>query len=196
MEVSDYDPMIVWFDNVLDVSFCRRCIRKFNKDKEHQRDGHTFGGYTPEVKQSKDLFLSDLDDWKSEDKVFFDNLAKHLGKYQEYVWDNFNIRLYTNQDSGYQIQKTVPGGFYHWHHDGHFRSPGDGRIITYLWYLNSCQDGETEFSCGERVEPRLGRLLLFPATWDRLHRGTPPKTVKYVCTGWLYENRSNDAPTE
>ena len=100
----------------------------------------------------------------------------------------------TIDDSGYQIQKTVPDGFYHWHHDGHFKGEGEGRLLTYLWYLNSCQEGETEFSCGESVEPKRGRLLLFPSTWDRVHRGTPPKTVKYVCTGWIYETRKDGPP--
>ena len=197
INISEYDPMIVWWDNVLDVNFCRRCIRKFNNDEANQLDGHTFGGYRPEIKQSKDLAISKHAHWKEEDAKLFVTLGEYLTHYSKYCNENFGMTVYANQDSGYQIQKTVPGGFYHWHHDGHFRGKGDARVLTYIWYLNTCQKGNTEFSCGESIEPKLGRLLLFPSTWDRIHRGTPPETVKYICTGWMYENTNYDeTPTE
>ena len=55
-------------------------------------------------------------------------------------------------------------------------------------YLNDViEDGYTEFEFGLKVQPRVGKILLFPATWQYLHRGYPPKSeTKYLCTGWLY----------
>ena len=35
MEVSEFDPHIVWFNNALTVDFCKKVIRKFNED-EHR----------------------------------------------------------------------------------------------------------------------------------------------------------------
>ena len=34
-------------------------------------------------------------------------------------------------DTGHQIQRTSPGGFYDWHHDG-----CDTRQLTFIFYLN------------------------------------------------------------
>ena len=86
-------------------------------------------------------------------------------------------------DTGYQIQKTQPGDYYIWHHD-----QTTSRLVTFIWYLNDVKDdGYTEFIDGTRIQPEAGKLIIFPATWDFLHRGVSPKTeTKYICTGWVH----------
>ena len=86
-------------------------------------------------------------------------------------------------DTGYQIQKTQPGDYYIWHHD-----QTTSRLVTFIWYLNDVKDdGYTEFIDGTRIQPEAGKLIIFPATWDFLHRGVSPKTeIKYICTGWVH----------
>ena len=95
-------------------------------------------------------------------------------------------------DSGYQIQETKPHEFYDWHTDSSIKqrqlNEVSVRNLTYLWYLNTVdQGGETEFYDGTKISPERGKLLLFPATWTFYHRGRPPlgNKNKYVCTGWL-----------
>ena len=196
MEVSEFDPAIVWFDDALDVQFCKKVIRKFNKD-DRVRDGVTFDGYQPEVKQSTDLHISTHEEWKEEDNVFFESLTTRLQEYAKYCNDELGIYPRLDLDTGYQMQKTKPGGFYTWHDDFLAYNTNQYRTVTYIWYLNSPREGHTEFSCGESIKPKTGRLLLFPATWDRVHRGTPPQTVKYICTGWMHKNQENGTtPTE
>jgi len=188
MEVSDFDPTIVWFDNDLEKDFCKEVIKKFNKD-DRSNNGVTAGGYTPDIKQSLDLQISHLEDWKKEDTVFFESLNRRLIEYSGYLNDELGVSCTIDIDTGYQLQKTVPGGFYHWHHDFMSEASYRWRTVTYIWYLNTPREGQTEFSCGEVIKPETGKLVLFPATWDRSHRGTPPKTNKYLCTGWTYYNR-------
>ena len=57
-----------------------------------------------------------------------------------------------------------------------------------IWYLNDVKDGGyTEFIDGTRIQPEAGKLIIFPSTWDFLHRGVSPKTeTKYLCTGWVH----------
>jgi hypothetical protein len=64
------------------------------------------------------------------------------------------------------------------------------RVITFLWYLNTIEEGgETEFWNTYKVKPETGKLLLFPATWTYPHRGMMPiSDNKYIITGWLYLN--------
>ena len=188
MEVSDFDPQIVWFDDALDKDFCKKVIKKFNKD-ERKLDGVTASGYDPGVKQSIDLLISELKDWKTEDDVFFKSLASGLQEYSNYLQEEFGIYCPLDMDTGYQIQKTKPGGFYAWHNDFAANSSWNWRTVTYIWYLNTPREGHTEFSCGESIKPETGKLVLFPSTWDRVHRGTPPKTIKYLCTGWMFSNQ-------
>ena len=58
-----------------------------------------------------------------------------------------------------------------------------------MWYLNTIEekdDGYTEFIDGTKIQPVVGRLIFFPATWTFLHRGYPPKVKKYLCNGWMH----------
>ncbi len=168
--------------NVLDEDFCKHCIDKFNKD-DKRYEGVVHGGVYPDVKRSTDLTISDNDNWKEEDNIFCTTLTSSLDEYLRWLPDHHREVIPFPQDTGYQIQRTDPGGFYHWHHD-QWRN----RRITFIWYLNDIvEDGYTEFSTGYKVQPETGKLLMFPALWPWVHRGFPPKSeVKYICTGWLY----------
>ncbi len=59
-----------------------------------------------------------------------------------------------------------------------------GTVITIL----DEDDGYTEFLDGTKIQPKVGRFLLFPSCWTFYHRGFPPKKDKYICTGWIYQN--------
>lgn len=202
---------LIWiYDNSLSSEFCKKVISKFESDSKKTPG---VAGYLerPEVKRSTDISFSSFDDWKEYDKVFCDSINEALPKYMNYVdsliesTPKFNPYEYTTKlsemiysnelyDTGYQLQRTEPGDFYDWHNDAMFEynsTTSDAahlRVITFIWYLNDIiHDGYTQFLNGERVQPKEGRLVMFPATWDMFHRGYPPKSeTKYICTGWLY----------
>lgn len=192
------DPLIWVKENVLTSEFCRSVIYKFEED-DRKNEGKL--GFPAKVdlskKQSTDLNISRLSNWKEEDIVFRDSLSTNLACFYDEVKERAKGVLAPNMgknasliDSGYQIQRTVPGGFYKWHADDNI-SPPYIRYLTYIWYLNDVQDGGyTEFSTGVKIQPEEGKLLIFPATWTYVHQGYPPRTeTKYISTGWLsYRN--------
>jgi len=192
MKLSDY----IWIKhNALTPEFCAHVINKFNDD-ERSILGKTGSGYVPDVKQSTDLLISAYEEWSEEDEVFFKSLNTSFDEYidslpgQDQYYNEFKRPV---EDTGYQIQRTEPGGFYVWHHDGmpkyHNKKLGV-RTATFIWYLNDVvEDGYTEFIDGTKVQPETGKLLVFPATWQYEHRGYPPKSeVKYLVTGWMYSD--------
>lgn len=86
-----------------------------------------------------------------------------------------------------RIQKTLPGEGYHvWH----FESCGADkaqRITAWMIYLNDVDEGgETEFLYQhKRIEPKAGRLVVWPTAYTHIHRGNPPlKGEKYILTSW------------
>ncbi len=183
MNLDDF----IWIsEDKLSEDFCEHCIEKFNKDPSRYQGQIGMGEVKLEIKQSIDLTISDpntVSNWKEEDKIFFDSLHNALKLYKEYVPEEMRKAVLNNntQDCGYQIQRTEPGGFYHWHQD-----QIDNRKLTYIWYLNDVvEDGYTEFITGKRVQPKRGRMMIFPALWPWVHRGYPPKSeIKYIVTGW------------
>ena len=171
--------------DALPKSFCNNVIEKFEQD-DRKRQGQVGSGVHLEIKRSSDLSITELEDWKSYDQAFFRCLNTQLKKYirflpEEYV--KYSALNELGNDTGYQIQRTQPGDYYIWHHD-----QTKTRLVTFIWYLNDVKDGGyTEFIDGTRIQPEAGKLIIFPSTWDFLHRGVSPKTeTKYLCTGWVH----------
>ena len=177
------DELIYVAEDKLDKDFCKHCIEKFNKDEDRYQ-GVVGSGENLEMKQSIDLRISNNDNWKEEDNIFYTSFKDTLQSYKEWLSHPFPDDCLRGriEDTGYQIQETKPGGFYKWHQDGM-----DSRILTIIWYLNDInEDGYTEFYTGLKIKPEVGKILMFPALWPWVHRGYPPKSeTKYICTGWI-----------
>ena len=184
---------ILEIDDVLPRDFCEDVISRFEID-ERKTMGSTINGVNEKVKKSVDLeivlFPKEWDDVL--DKVG-NCVNSAIDKYKEHLIEN---ALDRNGAIGKtingctiglpQIQKTEKNGFYGWHHDGHLN-----RIFTYIFYLNDVEEGTggtTEFLCGKIVQPKAGKLVIFPATLTYIHRGTKLKEgVKYIMTNFIYK---------
>ena len=179
------DDLVYVVKNQLDKDFCEHCIEKFKTD-DNKYQGRIGRGVDLNTKKSMDLYISDNEDWKEEDNTFFESLSKNLDSYREWVPDPYQyyVMNYPSEDTGYQMQETQPGGFYHWHHD-----QLETRRLTFIWYLNDIEeDGYTEFNSGLKIQPETGKLVIFPGLWPWVHRGVAPKSEdKYICTGWIRE---------
>ena len=187
------DPFIVEVINSLDPAFCQHAIDKFEQD-EDKGIGESANG-DDQVKKSTDLHItSKPQEWGEEDKVFFSALGQGIQTYNRAMVERFPatpVSVYSGldnmiTDSGYQIQRTEVGEYFHWHSDSLFES-GTSRVLAYIWYLNDVgSGGETEFINGAKITPEQGKLVLFPTTWTYVHRGVSPVSgTKYICTGWV-----------
>ena len=62
------------------------------------------------------------------------------------------------------------------------------RMIAMLFYLNDVDGGETEFISGKKIIPSTGKLVMFPSSWNFIHRGvTPNKGKKYIISAYLHQ---------
>ena len=184
----------IWMkDKSLSKSFCKKMIEKFDKSKDKHDGLVGTGRVDTNIKRTRDLSISDLKEWKKEDEYLFQALKKGLDEYAAMCQahhHNLTLSEDVHQllDTGYMIQKYEPGGFYDWHNDWTM-TDGSSRIYTYIWYLNTIKKkdgGYTQFIDGITVQPKVGRLVIFPALWTYLHRAFPPQVPKYICTGWVY----------
>ena len=192
------DPYIWYKDKVLSEEKCKEIIERFDSSSKSGQ-GMTGLGLDLSVKNSTDLHISDLEDWKDIDEIFHQLISKCMKDYYNHLTENIVHEYFTTgkrmyippridvTDTGYQIQKTEPGKGYVWHHDGQF-DQFKTRELTYILYLNDVDEGWTQFYNGNQVSPRAGRVIIFPATWTYIHQGYPPKQTKYLMTGWLHAN--------
>ena len=85
------------------------------------------------------------------------------------------------------LQKTCPyEGFHDWHCEN---MKWNNKSIAWMIYLNDVEEGgETEFLYQQKkFKPIKNTALLWPGSWDHLHRGNPPISGdKYILTGWYH----------
>lgn len=108
--------------------------------------------------------------------------------YRLYKEEFFQIESANITFAEAKIQRTpIRGGFHEWHCE-----TGDvetiERCLVWMIYLNDIpeNEGETEFLWQKmRVQPKAGRLVIWPAFFTHVHRGNPVYThSKYIATGW------------
>ncbi len=171
----------------LPADLCREAVRRFEDRPDQQLPGRIgqAGEEAPEVKRSTDLRISGREDWRDIDRALSQQLVATFNKFAlEFPFFATN----SFKDIGYNLQRTLPGEYYHWHVD---TGPGAflDRQLVAIWYLNDVPGpgGETEFPLQDvMVRPTQGTLLLFPPFWTHVHRGvTLQQGVKYIATTWI-----------
>jgi len=170
----------------LSPAFCDEVIERFEAHPEQQYAGRIgqLQVAEPGVKSTTDLVVSNKEDWKDVDRMFFRSLAVAMQEFRE----TFPYFKGPFKDIGYQIQRYRAGEFYHWHIDGGSHGFSQRQLVA-LWYLNDVAGpgGETQFLYQDvSIRPRHGKLILFPPFWTHEHRAAElQEGVKYIATTWV-----------
>ena len=186
--ITEVEPNTFIFEkqNALPLDICQEMIRRFEEDTENQYQGRIGQTFTADqsMKRSTDLVTSGKENWKDLDTELFRSLGNAIKEFRE-TYPFFKGPF---KDSGYAIQRTNPGEFYHWHIDGGSHEFSQRQLVA-VWYLNDVTGpgGETEFSYQDvQIKPQAGKLLLFPPFWTHEHRGATLKQgKKYIATTWV-----------
>ena len=172
--------------HALPDAFCDEVVQRFEAQPEHQRAGviGQTGDLQTSIKRTTDLVVSDKPEWKDIDQVFFRCMGAALREFRE----TFPYFKGPFKDLGYQVQRYLPGEFYHWHIDGGSHQFSQRQLVA-LWYLNDVPGpgGETQFLYQQlSVRPEKGKLILFPPFWTHEHRAAELREgVKYIATTWV-----------
>eukprot|EP00607_Mallomonas_marina_P010977 CAMPEP_0182424242 /NCGR_PEP_ID=MMETSP1167-20130531/10416_1 /TAXON_ID=2988 /ORGANISM="Mallomonas Sp, Strain CCMP3275" /LENGTH=203 /DNA_ID=CAMNT_0024603889 /DNA_START=318 /DNA_END=929 /DNA_ORIENTATION=- len=93
--------------------------------------------------------------------------------------EGFRLKRYLNDDTE----------FHDYHIDGFHDQPGfPVRIIAVLIYFNNVSEGgETVFlQQGKKIEPRCGRVVMFPTSYTHVHGGRKPiSDHKYIAATFI-----------
>ena len=182
----NYKPVkfsdFIWTEkNSVSKKFCDSAIDKFESSSELS-DGVVGGGYLPDIKKTKDLYITAGSKY---DLYLRDKVNSSIEKYFNHCRSfHPECSLPTEDQLGFDevwiMQKYNPNGYYKFHSDA-----DDVRLLSFIWYLNTLDDGHTEFIDGTKIKPEQGKLLIFPSNWNYIHCGNQPSSVKYIIVGWL-----------
>ena len=102
MKLNDF----IWIKrNALSEEFCQHCIEKFEKD-DNKHQGLVRSGVCLDTKVSTDLQISESDNWKEEDNIFFESLTSNIEPYLEDVPYASEV-IQSPKDTGYQIYSWI-----------------------------------------------------------------------------------------
>jgi len=176
--IDVYDRSIFEMRNVFTPEECLLFIDYFeqNQNKKHG-EILTPGGFEVnyKLKRTIDVVIGDINH-----KLFTLMIEKIKQVYREYVkhLNDINrecgLRLFSmSKFQSSRIQRTDKGGYFAWHSDYNI-DPNENRLAGIIIYLNDIDEengGSTEFNSGRKVQPEVGKVLVFPTSDIHLHRG-------------------------
>lgn len=158
-------------------------------------EGKSMAGVDRTVKNSTDMQLSrEMGEgfyslgWY-EDEIQF-GITKALNNYVN-QYEGLAGLSWPLEDTGFQVQRYDEGhGFYVEHIDGGPFGATKERFLVVLLYLNDVEvGGATNFTKHNlRVQPKSGRILIFPVHWLYPHKGEIPlSSHKTILTTFIQQ---------
>ena len=118
---------------------------------------------------------------------------KHEEVYQEFKeigLTDISMEVIGNAENmiseGKRLHKKFEGknaGFKKWHYEHGSNSEMSQRVLVWAFYLNDAPG--TDFMFYPNVSGKEGRCVIFPASFNYIHRSSPNKGIKYIVTGWI-----------
>jgi len=181
----DLCDFICVYDDVLDSDTCKFLINFYesHKDLQERVDNDKKPNFTQinltqnasisdQINQTHNLLISKTLEYRNQYYEIFDKRVFP----ESHAFEQFRIKKYHND--GNDLFDT--------HVDVQDYSSAR-RFLTFMWYLNDVDEGGKTIFYKFNVQPKIGRLLVFPPLWMFPHKGEPPiSNEKYILHTYLH----------
>ena len=178
------DNFIQVYDDVIGVDLCKQLIAMF-EECEHQHENISLQGH----RSFTQITLQNHDDWKPFSEALQPVFFQYVSKYckdanvtdtmfpEKFAFEQFRLKRYLPNDFD-QFKDHVDVGNYN----------SARRFLVFFLYLDDNEAGHTTFPQWDiAVQPKAGRILMFPPMWTHLHAGTKPiEKPKYIIGSYLH----------
>ena len=185
-------------ENFIPKELCDDIIQRFENEprKEQSLIGSGTGPVLDlEQKNSVHIYMENMKDCNHISNEIHSKLNDALNVYKREFCNYFkrynenpnfiNHTLFSYRPfeiCDFDVQRVTPKSHQRWHSDEDINYAHT--CIIYLNDLEIKDGGATEFACGRKVQPKAGKLLLFPAVWSNVHRGSFVHKPKYMITAY------------
>lgn len=165
------DYIHVW-DGAFNPTSCSNMIKWFS-EREDSAELHDTEGYKFKQLNVNSRTVSIANE-------FCDALDVLAAEYFEIQGLSEYIPSYAYEEV--RVKKYEPDGSHFDLHVDVMNHASAKRFLIFILYLNDLDDGYTDFpTLGVKVQPKAGRVVAFPPTWQYPHRGLPVKDQpKYI----------------
>jgi hypothetical protein len=181
------------YDNYITKEECNKGIEIFeNQHKFNNTINRIAFEKAPILEKQDQQFFANggnIDIWWEDLKSMIVNFDLALNHYLNKTGAKEAYGIPSFHYTTLKIQKTLPTEGYHtWHVEHNEGYNNEPRAFVFSIYLNDVEEGgETEFlHFSKRVQPKTGRIVIWPAGFPYVHRGNPPLSgEKYILTSWM-----------
>ena len=187
MNLNFSPSFIEVYDNALPKNECDILISEF--DKFNKVKGSVLSNsikiVDTKVKDSIELESCSFLQPTKYSSILSTRLVICLDKYKKKYSDIFGNYVSSIAPSyGYTFKKFEKGGgFKRWHYEHGPNDAQNKRVLVWTFYLNNAAG--TDFMFYPTVAGKEGRCVIFPASFNYMHRSAPNKSIKYIATGWI-----------
>jgi len=177
------------YDKALSSKECKILISQFeNHPKKTEGMVYTNGvrTFNRDVKDSLEIDDPSFSDPTIMTSIISTSLNKCFAKYRKkHSTLNDQVFSHLKFDNFYTFKKFEGknGGFKKWHHEHGMNDVTSKRVLVWAFYLNDCSG--TDFMYYPNVSGKKGRCVIFPASFNYMHKSAPNKGVKYYVSGWI-----------
>ena len=194
---EEYKEFIGIYDESVPVELCNEFVESYETAKENStiidmsaenetqyREDHL----PPLAKKDEVSFVAPLFSTiypRAPVNAYWNFLHKCFKLYAKKYEILFDGTIYNDVFKIHKVRKSE--GYHSWHYEKMSAANLD-RLIVFMTYLEAPKKGgETEFlHQGLRIEPIVGRTLIWPAGFTHVHRGNPPLDgEKMYVDGWF-----------
>ena len=184
MELND---LVKVYDNVLDHDTCKSWIEYFESSDEKEKEYNDGYPNWHRLWVDYDYPKEDMDEkLKQYTDIYFKDITKHFEHLTGYGYYPYtaNVEYYVEQ---WKIKRYTPGLDERFDtHVDHINPSTSERFLSFIFYLNDVKEGgETAFE-HRKIQPKEGRLIVFPPMWMFPHAGNSPiSNTKYIMSTYL-----------
>ncbi len=197
---EEYKDFIGIYDDSVPVELCNEFVKNWEEAKKNRtiidlsKKNEAGNIQNPPSSTRKDevAFVKPLSSTiypKPPVDAYFKFLQKCFECYIKKYGIEYDGFVFNDVFKIHKVRKSE--GYHKWHYERFDYSSMD-RLMTYMTYLEvPKKGGETEFLHQSlRIEPIVGRTLIWPVGYTHQHRGNPPLDgEKMYITGWFTGER-------
>ena len=188
MNLNFSPSFIEIYDKALSSNECNILISQFEKHPT-KKEGKIFqNGVRTIDKDVKDSFEIDSPSFSEPTvitSIISTSLNKCMDRYRKKysMLNNYMGRYKANDVYTFKKFEGNDGGYKCWHHEHGANDIMSKRVFVWGFYLNNAPG--TEFMFYPNVSGKEGRCVIFPASFNYMHRSAPNKGIKYYVSGWI-----------
>ena len=199
---EEYKDFIGIYDESVPVDVCNHFVNNYEEAIENrtlidctvENETGYLDSYSPLHRKDTNAYIAPLISTtypRPSVRGYFEFLEACFKCYMKKYSIMFDGIIYNDVFKIHKVKKSE--GFHNWHYEKNSPDALD-RLMAYMTYLEAPKKGgETEFLHQSlRIDPVVGRTLIWPSTYTHMHRGNPPlEGDKMYITGWFTAAKVN-----